>query len=78
MADKKIYFKIIELPGYQVLISKEQDEDVHTLNVTFHMDDVKLIYKLGFGEEDVNKHFDKFDEDMAQKFIRTGIETLGE
>ena len=82
MADKKIYFKIIELPDYQVLISKEQDEkeqdeDVRTLKITFHMDDVKLNYTLGYDKEDVDMHFDKFNEKDAQLFVNHGLETLG-
>ena len=53
---KKTHFRIIELPTYQVLLTKdfdnEQDESEFLLVISFFFDVVKADLKLNYSDEE--------------------------
>jgi len=79
---KENNFRIIELPENQVLLTKdfEQEEDTEDsilLTVTFFLDGIKVVNSLGYeSEENRDKLFNAFTEEMAQAFINQSMNML--
>ena len=74
---KQINFRIIELPEYQVLLTKDfenEGERELILSITFFLDGVKAIMSLGYeSEEKRDRLFNDFSEEMAQDFINKAL-----
>jgi len=71
---KNVNFRIIELPDYQVLLTKDFDnegeEDKAQLVVTFFLDGVKINQSFGFDSEQVrDEQFYKFSDKGAQQMV---------
>lgn len=70
MKDK--YFRIIELPEYEVLLQKDWDEetDSPTLAVIFYTEGVMVNQKLGYAtEEQRDKAFLEVTSEQAQTMV---------
>jgi len=70
---KKIHFRIIELENYQVLLTKDFDnenEDAPVFSLTFFLDGLKVIQSLGYSDEKVrDKMFLEFTDDNVLKIV---------
>lgn len=70
---KQINFRIIELPDYQVLLTKDYDEEndaAPLLGFSFFTDDVKITHDLGYKSEITrNEIFESMTEEQAQTLI---------
>lgn len=72
---KKTYFRIIELPTHQVMLSKDFDsdnDDQPTLVITFFFDGIKVCQTLGYpSDEKRDVIFDSFTDEQAQSVLDT-------
>lgn len=77
---KEINFKIIELEEYQVLLSKDYDEDEEStpmLTITFFVYGIKAYLKLRYNKEKGrDKHFENFNEVDAQLIVNETVKMI--
>lgn len=78
---KIINFRIIELPEYQVLLTKDYDEESDAaplLDFCFFTDDVKITHKLGYKEESTRDGiFESMTDEQAQTLVNHIISLFG-
>lgn len=72
---KEIKFKIIELAEYQVLLTKdfdnESDEDIYMIVISFFIDGVKVTYKYHYEKE---KNRDDMFLLITDKYVQSLID----
>jgi predicted RNase H-related nuclease YkuK (DUF458 family) len=71
---KTIHFRIIELTDYQVLITKdfdnEQDDAPFVTVISFFLENIKVDLKLNYkSEETRNSIFDNISEEQVQQSV---------
>lgn len=71
---KTIHFRIIELPNYQVLLTKdfdnEQDDASFLAVISFFLENVKVELKLNYKTEEKRDNiFDNITEEQVQKTV---------
>lgn len=81
--EKKIHFRIIELPEYQVLLTKDFDEESEEstplLVISFFHEGMKLDLKLGYSDESkIDKLIETFTSEDAQTLIDNTLEQFKE
>lgn len=71
MSEKITYFRIIELPTHQVLVTKDwNDDEDPIISVTFFLEGMKITQSLGYTEaEKRDGAFDKFNDKYAQAML---------
>ena len=76
---KKINFRIIELPTYQVLLSKDFDEDDESpvLSMTVIVDGISISQNHSYSDEATRDNvFDTFSDESAQLVVNGIINLL--
>lgn len=72
---KKTYFRIIELPHKQVLLSKDFDPDEDNapiLSIIYHEEDAKISTHIPFASElERDKEFDQLTPVRVENYINT-------
>ena len=71
---KTIHFRIIELPNYQVLLTKdfdnEQDDATFLAVISFFLENVKVELKLNYKTEEKRDNiFDNITSEQVQKTV---------
>lgn len=75
------FFRIIELPKTQVLLTKDFDEenDSPILDISFFVDGMKISQKMGYKDPLVrDRAFDTATEDLVQRTVDAAKEMLSE
>jgi hypothetical protein len=78
---KTIYFRIIELPTHQVLITKDfdndQDDAKFLVVISFFLDGVKADLKLNYSSEGKRDNiFDDISDEQVQKTVDNAINVM--
>jgi hypothetical protein len=75
---KEIFFKIIELPSYQVLLTKENCEDGDPcVSVAFFHEGVKVTQQLGYTDESSRDNlFNTITNEQVQDLINGPLQML--
>jgi len=77
---KKTHFRIIELENYQVLLTKDFDNEneyAPVLSLTFFLDGVKIIQSMGYSDEEKrDKMFLDFTDESGQNIVNSTISML--
>jgi len=70
MATKFEFAKIFELEDYQVLITKDEDDEKYRIMQSTQLEDCMPSLALGYELESTrDKHFNEYNIDNAQKFL---------
>ncbi len=72
--EKEQYFRIVELPEYQVLLEKDfdntEDEDSLLFKITFYVDGIKICQSMGYSDEEIrDKTFSETTDEQLQILI---------
>ena len=75
------FAKIIETKDYQVLVTKEEDEDEqdvpYQIAITTHIDFVRCAVKMGFkGVRKRDNAFKEFDQGHAESHLQAMIKMI--
>jgi hypothetical protein len=77
---KETFAKIIELPSFQVLVTKEffnSDENSWEIKMHTSLQKIRMVITLGFKtQKEMNAIFKEFDQKQAEKFVKSLEEML--